>query len=250
MIWAVAILFLIITILLLSGKGGFLIAGYNTASKAEKQKYDEKKLCRVMGCGMGIITIALLALAYFGNQPPKWLLFVLPVIIAATVVSMLILCNTACKVKNVNAADSEASAVENKRGRHVVTVTVIVVLAVCLGIGVMLFTGQIKTTVDENQITIDGSYWPDYTVALDSIKSVSYSESLDVGRRTNGMGSAKLAEGHFQNSLYGDYILYIYTKCDSNIVLDTSNGIVVLNAETKQETEDLYRLIENAVSQK
>lgn len=31
------------------GKGAFLIAGYNTASKAEKAKYDEKALCRFMG---------------------------------------------------------------------------------------------------------------------------------------------------------------------------------------------------------
>ncbi len=31
------------------GKGAFLIAGYNTASKAEKARYDEKTLCRFMG---------------------------------------------------------------------------------------------------------------------------------------------------------------------------------------------------------
>lgn len=28
------------------GKGAFLIAGYNTATDAEKAKYDEKRLCR------------------------------------------------------------------------------------------------------------------------------------------------------------------------------------------------------------
>ena len=141
MIWAIAILFLIITIVLLSGKGGFLIAGYNTASKAEKQKYDEKKLCRVMGGGMGIITVVLFVLACFGDQPPKWLLLVLFVVIAASVIGILILCNTVCKVKNVNVTDSEASAVENKRNGRVVAVTVIVILAVCLGVGVMLLTG-------------------------------------------------------------------------------------------------------------
>lgn len=31
------------------GKGAFLIAGYNTAPKREKEKYDEKALCRFMG---------------------------------------------------------------------------------------------------------------------------------------------------------------------------------------------------------
>ena len=38
----------ILGIVFLKGKGTFLIAGYNTASKAEKEKIDEKKLCRCM----------------------------------------------------------------------------------------------------------------------------------------------------------------------------------------------------------
>ena len=32
-----------------AGKGSFLIAGYNTASKEEKDKIDEKKLCKAVG---------------------------------------------------------------------------------------------------------------------------------------------------------------------------------------------------------
>ena len=39
----------ILGIVFLKGKGTFLIAGYNTASKAEKEKIDEKKLCKYMG---------------------------------------------------------------------------------------------------------------------------------------------------------------------------------------------------------
>lgn len=43
------VLFLVLGLILSRGKGAFLIAGYNTASKAEKAKYDEKALCRFMG---------------------------------------------------------------------------------------------------------------------------------------------------------------------------------------------------------
>lgn len=42
-------LFLVLGLIFSQGKGAFLIAGYNTASKAEKAKYDEKALCRFMG---------------------------------------------------------------------------------------------------------------------------------------------------------------------------------------------------------
>ena len=37
---------ILLGVLFLNGKGSFLIAGYNTASKAEKEKMDEKKLCK------------------------------------------------------------------------------------------------------------------------------------------------------------------------------------------------------------
>ena len=35
-------------VLFSKGKGAFLIAGYNTASRSEKENYDEKALCRFM----------------------------------------------------------------------------------------------------------------------------------------------------------------------------------------------------------
>ena len=44
----ISIIFLIISILLLMGKGSFLIAGYNTASEKEKSNYNEKKLVRIV----------------------------------------------------------------------------------------------------------------------------------------------------------------------------------------------------------
>lgn len=56
-IWIVFILFTILSIILLSGHGSWLISGYNTASKEEKAKYNEKKLCRTMGIGMAVIAV-------------------------------------------------------------------------------------------------------------------------------------------------------------------------------------------------
>lgn len=48
-VWMVPVLLLILSIIFLLGKGEFLIAGYNTSTKAEKDKYDKKALCRFMG---------------------------------------------------------------------------------------------------------------------------------------------------------------------------------------------------------
>ena len=43
-VWIVFVIFAVFSIILLSGHGSWFISGYNTASKEEKEKYDEKKL--------------------------------------------------------------------------------------------------------------------------------------------------------------------------------------------------------------
>lgn len=58
--WVVFTIMALISVLLLLGRGSWLIAGYNTASKEEKDKYNQKKLCRVIGVGMSVITIMIL----------------------------------------------------------------------------------------------------------------------------------------------------------------------------------------------
>ena len=49
-------LLLLISLVLLSGRGAWLIAGYNTMSREEKAKYDEKALCRRVGALLLAIT--------------------------------------------------------------------------------------------------------------------------------------------------------------------------------------------------
>lgn len=58
----ITIIFLIISAVLLSGHGAFLISGYNTSTKKEKAKYDEKKLCRATGVLTLIITVLLVVM--------------------------------------------------------------------------------------------------------------------------------------------------------------------------------------------
>lgn len=54
---ATTLIFVLLGLLFSRGKGAFLIAGYNTSSKAEQEKYDEKALCK----GMGRLMFALAA---------------------------------------------------------------------------------------------------------------------------------------------------------------------------------------------
>lgn len=245
MVWFIAIICLIIAVLLFSGRGAFLIAGYNMASKAEKMKYNEKKLCRVIGSGMGIITILIIMLGCFGENTPRWLMIVLPMMIISIVAIVLILCNTICKVENPEVVeDIEEKERQNWKTQKGIFAFVAVVFVI---IGVLLVTGEVKVQVEDKNIEIDGSYWEDYKVNIDSIRSISYTENFDTGKRSGGFGSLRLLEGNFRNHEFGNYTLYAYLKCSSYIILDTTSGKVVVNAETSEETRELYEILKNNV---
>ncbi len=102
-ILAMALLFLVMSIFLFNGKGKWLISGYNTASKKEREKYDEKKLCKGAGFISAVCSVMLCAMAYMGYRvesgavsedamQPFGLIFT--AVVLASVVAALIYMNT------------------------------------------------------------------------------------------------------------------------------------------------------------
>ena len=96
-VWIVFVIFAVLSIVLLSGHGSWFISGYNAASKEEKKKYDEKKLCRTMGIGMSIIAILALTMGLFENILPAFFVYIALGIILVDVVVIIILENTLCR---------------------------------------------------------------------------------------------------------------------------------------------------------
>ena len=99
-LWGTIILMAILSIILLSGRGGILVAGYNTASKKEKAKYNEKRLCRTVGGGLGIITIIMASAAFYDFELPPSIGWLIPWGIFATAAVTIVLGNTLCKNKS------------------------------------------------------------------------------------------------------------------------------------------------------
>ena len=95
--WVAFVILALMSIVLLTGRGAGLIAGYNTASKEEKAKYNEKKLCRVMGIGMTIITLLILIAELFEKVLSSNFTVVMIIIIIIDVTAIEIASNTICK---------------------------------------------------------------------------------------------------------------------------------------------------------
>lgn len=97
--YVVAALLAILSILLLAGKGSWLIAGYNTSSEKEKSRYKEKTLCRTVGGGLAAETVMLLAMELLEDMLPASFIYLFTALRLANCVIMAILGNTICKKK-------------------------------------------------------------------------------------------------------------------------------------------------------
>lgn len=99
LMFGVTALFLILGIVFSTGRGAFLIAGYNTSSKEEQEKYDEKALCKFMGKGMFGIAFSTLLWAFSFVFSQKWLFTVGMICFVAIIAFILVYANTGNRFK-------------------------------------------------------------------------------------------------------------------------------------------------------
>lgn len=95
----IIILFIVLGIVLYNGKGAFLIAGYNMLPKEEKEKYDEKALCRFIGISMFVLTIPLILFIVGDKLAATWLFIVGSILLIGYIIFMLVYLNTSNRLK-------------------------------------------------------------------------------------------------------------------------------------------------------
>lgn len=233
----------LIAVILMSGKGSFLIAGYNTASKERKRKYDEKKLSRVYGVGMLVIAVFVTLPYFLGEKLADRLTGIIPAVIILTIIAMILVGSFCCKSKGSEEAEDDVK--EESKGdirRFAPSVVVIVMLLLILP---MLYLGKVEITCRNDGFTISVSGWKDKEIAYDEVVDIERKTVLSVGSRTGGLGTAKLLAGNFHNDTFGDYELYAYTASTEYIILYREGKTVVIGLESKEEADELYDTLVN-----
>ena len=122
-------------------------------------------------------------------------------------------------------------------------ITLISLPLVAIVIVVIMFTGNVNVTYEETAFTIEASYWSDLTVEYDAITSIEYREEGVSGSRANGIGSARLLVGLFQNDEFGGYNRYTYTGTKPCVVLDVEGKILVINGIDEAATKAIYETL-------
>ena len=95
----IAALFFVLGVLFASGKGANLIAGYNTASREEKAKTDEKKLLKAMSVFMLVLAGCFLVSALSQVLHIRSLIWIGQALFAVSLITGLIYLNTGNRFK-------------------------------------------------------------------------------------------------------------------------------------------------------
>lgn len=97
MVWVflgLMLIFLVLSIVFYIGKGGILIAGYNTLPKEDQEKYDAAALGKFMGKSMFAMTGVIGLWAVAGYFMIDWLFHVGTGLIILIVIFMIVYVNT------------------------------------------------------------------------------------------------------------------------------------------------------------
>ena len=236
-----------ISLVLLMGKGAFLIAGYNTASEKEKRKYNEKKLCRTTGTYLALITVLVLGAEIMGEDIPDWYLALTMGGVFIGLIPTLLYANLGCRIKpgeEILLEESPEKELKRKKARKTGTIiTILITGAALVFSAVLLFTGNVEVVIQNDQLEIQGSYWSDYELLLSEIQAVTYREDFETGSKRMGVNSLQLNEGTFQNKEFGEYTIYSYARCKDFVMMETTDGVLVINGKTPEETRTLYEKI-------
>ena len=179
-----------------------------------------------------------------GFVAEKALLFLLPLeVILLAVVPMVYSWNLARKQKQAGTFTESQVNKDLKKHPVLMGVTTVLVTAILLGVGCIMFTGDIEYTVTDDKLTIDADFHSDLAISLETIDSMELCQGHPSGTRTWGFASARLLMGWFESDELGDYTRYTYTGCDSYILLTSGEDILMINAKTEADTQALYEAL-------
>lgn len=89
-IYCLFVLFTVLSILFLKGKGSSLFVGHNTT---KEPAFQPVKLCKALGVCLASIALLLLIAALLWNNWPKWFSWIFGIVTGGNVISITILCN-------------------------------------------------------------------------------------------------------------------------------------------------------------
>lgn len=226
------------------GKLYFLISGYNTMPKAKRAKVDVRSVARLIGL-WSYANAAVLALVGVLLGLDVAVPMAVPMgFFAVTTVALLI------RVQRYdgNLFDEHGKLLPGAWKQLAVVGSLIAVIAVGVTAFLVYVSRPVEVATTEDGVEISGMYGT--TVPWDTIAEVRLLDELPtIEMRTNGSAVGAHLRGHFRTTEYGQVLLFVNADVAPFILLESADGIVIVNRATAAETGQLFREIEGATAQ-
>ena len=122
-------------------------------------------------------------------------------------------------------------------------IVALVIAAILIFVGMLMFTGEINVSYNDSSFTIDATYDNGVTINYADIESIELDEDFDVGMRVYGFNSAKFNLGSYKNNEFGNYTIYAYTQCPSCVVIKINGKVLAFNGIDEEQTRSIYNEI-------
>jgi len=235
--YIVAGLMFVLSLILLSGRGSLLIAGYNTMSKEQQNKYDSKKLTRATGTMSIITSFALLALAF---SLLNAIVFLIIVFISVTIT--IIYTNKYCLKADYDNEETDLIIDKGKgsllNNKTMIGIGFAIIVFLLVGVS-MYFSSKPPVYAISNGTLIISTQFGE-KVNLSEIQSVQLKDDLPaIESKINGLGLGPIKKGKFSSDI-GNVTLYIDSSKPPFIYIKTTSELVILNDQSKSKTDTLF----------
>jgi len=251
---AIAVLFLVMAIFLMNGKGSFLIAGFNTMSAADKSVYNKRALCKAVGRLLLVLTILMVLWPLSFELGAQWLFWVSFILFMAASLGFAVYANTGNRFKIYVDPNPPARMPMSRLKKVFIVIVIVFSVQFTIGIGLMIYTGERDPIVDihNNNIRIRALYGME--INIDHVLEITLidksMQEIGIGQRTNGYDSGGQAlKGHFSSPTYGSQRLFVYYSSSPTIKITYTHGVpVFISFRSSETTVSIYQMLSSATS--
>ena len=186
--------------------------------------------------------IMLLCAILFMFVPPEILVWVLLPITVAFVFSPMIYSYLYYRKQLKEGRVDKDAKVGSVMPKSAKVSTAVLLPVILVGVAILMFTGKVEASLDDDSLNICATYWSDADIKFDDIDSIEYREDGVSGARVSGYASARLLLGMFTSDELGGYVSYRYTS-GSCIIIRSGENTIVLGLEESADTKAIYEAL-------
>ena len=245
-VWIIFIPLFLLAVVLLTGHGSFLIAGYNTSSEEEKEKYDTHKLCRTVGgfiLSVLISTAGLFLIPVNSRYSTPYIIFYLIFMILA-IGFLLYYTNYRCLKKEY---ENNKNAGKSKSERVIILVTGMVTLPIILLVGITLYRAALPPVYIIRDDTLKISSFYGETIPLGEIKNLRMEETIPFKlSKKNGSDFGSILKGKFNAEGKAAHV-YLDAAKPPFIFMESGEELYIINDVNREKTQMLYRQLKSSL---